>query len=311
MAAPDSQYAAPLQDDRQPAETLPYADREASTLKKFLRMTIRIALYVLLGYIVLVLLFVLLEPWLVYPAPPVAIGTWDPSEYEAEEVVFESGDSTRLHGWYFEHPNPQAQVLFCHGNGEHLGLLGPWADQLRSEHRVSLFVFDYRGYGKSHGRPHEEGVLQDAEAALQWLADRADVRPDQVVIYGRSLGGAVAVHLAAEKGARGLIIERAFDSMVDLAADLYPWLPVRLAMRNRYHSVGKIRSYDGPLLQLHGAEDALVPVEFAKRLFEAAPSKKKRFVAMPGIGHNDPTPAEFEREMADFIESLPEVEEER
>lgn len=282
--------------------------RIASKLKKPLRITIRIAIYAVLGYIAVVVLFLVFESRLIYPAPPVAIGMWDASKHDAEEVVFESADSTQLHGWYLEHPNPQAHLLFCHGNGEHIGILGPWADQLRSEHRVSLFVFDYRGYGKSQGRPYEEGVLQDGEAALEWLSDRAGVRTDQIVIYGRSLGGAVAIHLAAEKGARGLIIERTFDSIVGLAADLYPWLPVRLLMRNRYESVDKIRSYDRPLLQLHGEEDSLVPVELAKRLFEAAPSEEKRFVAMPGIGHNDPTPPQFEREMGAFIESLPEAE---
>lgn len=277
-------------------------------LKKILRVTIRIAIFVLLGYLAVVVLFVVFESSLLYPAPPVAIGDWDPSKYDAEEVVFESEDSTRLHGWYFAHPNPQAHLLFCHGNGEHLGFLGPWADQLRREHRVSLFVFDYRGYGKSEGRPHEQGVLRDGEAALAWLAARADIDPDQIIIYGRSLGGAVAIRLAAERGARGLIIERTFDSIVDLAANIYPWLPVRLMMRNRYESVSTIRSYDGPLLQLHGDDDSLVPVEAAKRLFEAAPSEEKRFVAMPGIGHNDPTPPQFEKEMGAFIELLAEAE---
>lgn len=260
----------------------------------------------MMGYIAVVLIFLVLETGIVYPVPPVAIGEWDPSVHGAEEVYFESADATKLHGWYFEHPNPQAQLLVFHGNGEHLGMLGRWADGLRREHRASVFVFDYRGYGKSEGKPHESGVLQDGEAALDWLSERAEAPPEEIILYGRSLGGAVAVHLAAKQGARALILDRTFDSLVDTAAAFYPWLPVRLLMRNRYSSLDKIRAYDGPLLQLHGTDDTLVPIESAKRLFEAAASKEKHFVAMPGVGHNDPTPTTFENVCGDFIESLAE-----
>lgn len=275
-------------------------------MNRALRIVARIAVICLLGYIAVVALFWISETSIVYPVPPAGYGEWDPSEYGAEEVRFESVDSTELHGWYFEHPNPRAQLLFLHGNGEHLGMLGRWADRLRREHRISVFVFDYRGYGKSKGTPHEAGVLQDGEAAVEWLSGRAGVRPDEIILYGRSLGGSVAIHLAAEFGARGLIIERTFDSLVDVAANYYPWLPVRLAMRNRYSSLDKIVFYDGPLLQLHGTGDTLVPIESAKRLFDAAASEEKQFVAIPGMGHNDPTPENYERVIGDFIDSLAE-----
>lgn len=273
-------------------------------MKNILRRAARVAALAALVYLVVVVIFLMLETGLVYPAPPLAVGDWNPTPYGAEEVNFESADSIRLHGWYLDHPAPRAHVLFCHGNGEHVGVLGEWADRLRREQRVAVFIFDYRGYGRSQGEPYEQGVLEDGEAALQWLAERAGIPAGQTVLYGRSLGGGVAVHLASVHGARGLILDRTFDSLVGVAANLYRWLPVRLVMRNRYASIEKIPSYRGPLLQLHGTSDVLVPLESAQRLYAAASSTQKRFVAITGMGHNDFAPIEYDGEIDAFLGSL-------
>src|SRR5208283_3409033 len=116
---------------------------------------------------------------------------------------------------------------------------------------VSVLVFDYRGYGKSEGKPDEPGVLADARAARTWLAQKSGVAENRVVLMGESLGGAVAVDLAAD-GARALILENTFSSMADVAAFHYPWAPVRLLMRTQFNSAAKIRSYRGPVFQSHG-----------------------------------------------------------
>ena len=201
---------------------------------------------------------------------------WAPRGIAVEDARFTAADGTKIHGWYVPHEQPRAVVLFCHGNA---GNITHRADIIRALHDrvgVSVLVFDYRGYGKSEGKPDEPGVLADARAARTWLAQKAGVAENRIVLMGESLGGAVAVDLAAD-GARALILENTFSSMPDVAAFHYPWVPVRLLMRTQFNSAAKIRAYHGPLYQSHGDRDSIVPLEFAKRLFDAA-NEPKRFL---------------------------------
>jgi uncharacterized protein len=164
-------------------------------------------------------------------------------------------------------------------------------------------MFDYRGFGKSEGLPTEKGVLLDARAARKWLAERTTVEEGQIVVMGESLGGGVAVDLAAKDGARGLILESTFTSLPDVASGILPYTPVRYLMRNRLDSLAKITEYHGPLLQAHGDDDRLIPIALAKKLHEAAPGPKQ-FVTIPGAGHNwSPTP-EYVQQLNQFIEHL-------
>ena len=257
------------------------------------KLSIRVVRLAVVTYILALIMLMLLERSMVYPAPPRDAGSWDVNQFGAEDVSFVSADGTKLHGWYFQHPEPKAAILFCHGNGEHIGFLGESMYALSQRLSASVFVFDYRGYGLSEGKPFERGVLEDGEAAQRWLAKRSGLQANEIVIYGRSLGGGVAVHLASSLGARTLVIERTFHSMVDIGADQFPWLPVRLVMKNRFPSEEKVKGYSGPLLQLHGDADALVPLESARRLFDACPSDQKTFVKISGMGHNDATPKKF------------------
>jgi len=265
--------------------------------KKFLYGLARI-------YVGLLLMLMLLERFLVYPAPSKTEGDWDSSAFGAADVSFESGDGTKLHGWYFDHATPRAHLLFCHGNGEHVGFLGNEMRTMSDQLRVSVFAFDYRGYGKSEGKPFEEGVVQDGVAAQNWLATRANIKPNDVVLHGRSLGGGVAVNLAGNVGARALIAERTFDSIVDIGAGKYPFLPVRWVMRNRFASAAHIQNFHGPLIQLHGDADTLIPIESAERLFSACPSVKKLFITAPRMGHNGRAPEEFYTAIDHLLESL-------
>ena len=268
---------------------------------RVVKRLLRIGLIIYLGVL---LLLVTLERFLVYPAPPRAEGAWEASSFGLEDAEFVSEDGTKLHGFYAEHPDPVAHLLFCHGNGEHVGFLGDYVAQLSDAMQVSVLAFDYRGYGKSEGKPFEQGVLADGLAAQQWLADRAGIEPGEIVAYGRSLGGAVAVHLAGTTGVRALIVERTFHSMVDIGASQYPWAPVRLLMRNRYPSEDWIRSFDGPLLQLHGSADQLVPIASGRKLHAASPSNDKQFIEVQGMGHNGMTPASFYDEVATLLTRL-------
>jgi fermentation-respiration switch protein FrsA (DUF1100 family) len=232
-----------------------------------------------------------------YPA-----GEWNPADLQFEDADFKSADGTRLHGWYVAHPAPVAVILFSHGNA---GNLSHRADTVRVLNELvgaSVLIYDYRGYGRSQGRPEEKGVVEDARAARAWLAEREGIEPQEIVLMGRSLGGAVSVDLAQD-GARGLVLESTFTSIPDMAAVHYPWLPFRRLIRNRFDANAKIGAYKGPLLQSHGNADRIVPFEVGRRLHEAA-NEPKQFLVIEAGDHNDPQPLEYYDVLIEFLDGL-------
>ena len=146
-------------------------------------------------------------------------------------------------------------------------------------------------------------MLADARAAAQWLAERTGLAPEQFILMGESLGCSVAVDLAADHGARALVLENAFTSAPDVGAYHYPWLPVRWLMRTQLDAAAKIGRFHGPLLQSHGDADTVVPHRFGVRLFEAA-NEPKQFLTLPGLDHNDPRDRAYYEALREFIESL-------
>jgi len=232
-------------------------------------------------------------------------GDWQPRGLNFEDAWFKSADGTRLHGWFVEDEHPRAVVLFCHGNG---GNVANWADELRVLHDrvgVTAMLFDYRGYGRSDGVPTEEGVLADARAARRWLANRVGIPESEIVVMGRSLGGAVAVDLATD-GARGLVIESTFTSMPAVGHAMFPWLPMRSVMQTQFDSISKIGKYHGPLLQSHGTADRLLPYEMGVVLFDAA-NLPKKFITIPNGDHQDPQTPEYYAALDVFLDSLSRV----
>ena len=226
-----------------------------------------------------------MEQLLIYPQT-VAPSSNRQVQLGGRQVWVETEDNQRLDARYFAHPHPQAVALYCHGN---VGTVDKWAvlaGRLSQMHRLSILVFDYRGYGRSTGIAHERGIVQDADAALNWLAEENGIRPCDVVLIGRSLGGAVAVDLAANYGTRGLILESTFSSLPDVAEWHAAWLLPELNMTQRLNSVKKIKNYSGPLLQSHGSADHLIPLPVAKELFASAPGPKK-FIVVPDAHHSD------------------------
>ena len=256
----------------------------------------------LIIYLVVLLLLIFLENSLIFPAPKYPTGEWQPADLTFEDVYFNSEDGTRLHGWYVDHPNPKSHVLFCHGNGECVSYLTALLNRYHHEFGVSIFAFDYRGYGRSEGSPYEHGVLADGHAAQTWLAEKAGIQLSEIVIVGRSLGGAVGVDLASHNGARALVLERTFTKMPEVASRLYPFLPVKMLMKTQFDSARKIGSYKGPLLSSHGTDDQIIPFELGKQLFEIATSENKQFVEEPGLGHNDPYSEEYLNALGNFLE---------
>lgn len=252
-------------------------------------------------YLVLLLVMMFFEERLIFVPARAPLAGWNLPG--VERARFAAADGTRLHGWYFPHQQPRACVLFACGNAGNISYRAERFKQLADAHRLALLAFDYRGYGLSEGAPNEAGVLLDARAARAWLAERAGVEEEAVVLMGESLGGGVMVDLASRDGARGLILERTYTSLPDVAAYFYPLLPVRMLMRNRLDSLSKIADFRGPLLHCHGDQDEIIPFEMGRRLFAAA-NDPKRFITLPGIGHNDPLPDEWETAIDEFLDEL-------
>lgn len=201
-----------------------------------------------------------------------------------EELVLKTSDGESLSAWYVPVADSKGTVIFFHGNA---GNMGHRVHTLAHFHRlgVNVIIFDYRGFGESSGRPSENGTYADAEAVWKYVVETRGESPGRVVLFGRSLGGAVAIELAARHRPAGLVVESTFTSLADVAKIHYRWLPIRLLLRHRYASIEKIASIHCPKLFLHGADDQLIPIAIGRTLYGAA-KEPKAFVETPG-GHNE------------------------
>lgn len=231
-------------------------------------------------------------------------GPWQLAETAFEDCWFESLDGLRLHGWYLRHPEATEQILYLHGNAGNLSTTASAAAELHRRHQCSVLLFDYRGYGRSEGVPTIDGLLRDARAARNYLALRADGIPSDIVLLGRSLGGAIAVQLATEEGARALVLESTFSSLRDVADEHYPQWLVQTMIADRLNSEQAIKKYTGPLLISHGDQDTLIPLDSARRLFAAA-NEPKQYVVITGCNHNDALPDEYHVALSKFLRTLP------
>lgn len=223
------------------------------------------------------------------------------------EVFLAAEDGVKIHAWLLPVAGARFTVLVCHGNAGNISHRLDRAVEMQRRLSVSVLLFDYRGYGRSEGRPDEEGTYRDARAAYGHLVESVGVKPEAIVLFGESLGAAVAVQLGLERPARAVILESAFTSISDMARSAYPFLPpVGPLIRTRYETAAKVARLKRPLLVLHGEDDEIVPLAQGRRVFEAAPGPK-RFFAIPGAGHNDTYTIGGEsywRVWKEFLESL-------
>ena len=206
---------------------------------------------------------------------------------EYREVYITTSDGIELHGWYVPaegDPKDGIAALVCHGNGgnisHRLALL-----EMLNRLGVNALIFDYRGYGRSSGNPSEEGTYRDARAAWRYLTETLGIPPGRVVVYGRSLGGAIASHLAMESRPGALVLDSAFTSLPDAGQDIYPFLPVRLMSRFDYPTIENVTKVECPILVIHSLDDELIHIHHGEKIF-AASKKPKRFVEVSG-GHNE------------------------
>lgn len=193
-----------------------------------------------------------------------------------EEVVLTTSDNVRLDGWFFPARPSSARehlvLLFCHGNAgnisHRLGFYQAWL-----ELGVNVFAFDYRGYGRSAGKPSEEGTYRDGQAAVAWLR-RGGFVSEHIILLGKSLGGGVASELALREPIGGLILQSTFTNIADMGEHLFPWLPVRWLHRIRYDTVAKLPRIHVPVLIAHSRHDEMIPFRQAERNFAAANEPK-------------------------------------
>ncbi len=197
-----------------------------------------------------------------------------------EDITFRTQDGVELNGWFIPAKPSKVCLLFCHGNG---GNISHRLESIRMFHHIglSVFIFDYRGYGRSRGVATERGTYLDALAAYQWLSKRGE----PIFIFGRSLGGTIAIDLATRVEVTGLICESSFTSVMDMAKDIYRFRPPDWSISNRYDALLRIGEVRVPVLFIHSREDKMVPFQHGQRLFEAA-REPKEFYILRG-GHNE------------------------
>lgn len=201
-----------------------------------------------------------------------------------QDLQLMTKDGILISAWYVPARDRKGALLFCHGNA---GNISHRLDSIRIFHDLHLdvLIFDYRGYGKSEGSPSEEGTYRDAEAGLNYLVNALKVPPEKIVLFGRSLGSAVAAELASRHKAGALIIESGFTSVPDLGAHYFPYLPVRALARYRYATIEKIDRISSPKLFIHSPDDEVIPFEHGSALYEKA-GEPKEFLRLKG-GHNE------------------------
>ncbi len=230
----------------------------------------------------------------------------DPTELGLafEDLTLTTADGMDIAAWYVPHDNPRGSLIFCHGNAGNIA--GRLHDVLLlNDMRLNVLIFDYRGFGRSTGRPSEQGTYEDAETAWRYLVDTRGESSDRIVVFGRSLGGAVAIELAGRHEPAGLVIESSFTSIVDIGQLHYWYLPVRWIVTHNYASIEKVPHLTCPKIFFHGSHDGLIPIDNGRRLFEAA-AEPKSFVETPG-GHTTAGYAfspEYGKQLAAFLDDV-------
>jgi uncharacterized protein len=264
----------------------------------------------LIGLLIACLLLVLMFRWFehsqVYHPDRVLTATGADLGRRFEDVWFKTSDGVELHGWFFPANTHSSRahlaVLVCHGNAGNIGhRLDTCAALLATG--ANIFLFDYRGYGRSQGRPSEEGTYRDAQAAHAWLRQKGFAGPS-IVAFGESLGGGVAAELAVRDPVGGLVLESTFTSLPDIGAELFPWLPVRWLSTIGYNTHSKLPRLRVPVLVMHSPADELVGIHHGKANFAAA-NEPKLFWELRG-DHNDPLadPKHFIAGMETFLSLL-------
>jgi len=248
------------------------------------RMIFVIFISLVLGYLVILgLVYIRQDSMIYYPVREISNTPGDIG-LNFEEVTLKTKDGVTISAWYIPTRHERGVVLFCHGNA---GNISHRLDSIRIFHdlKLSVLIFDYRGYGKSEGSPTEEGTYLDAESAWNYLVNIKHTSPEKIILFGRSLGSAVAAEIALNHRAGALIIESGFTSIPDFGRKFFPYLPVRLIARYHYSTIDKVNKIGIPKLFIHSPQDEVIPFEHGVSLFEKA-IEPKEFLRITG-SHNE------------------------
>lgn len=240
--------------------------------------------------------------WFVFRPVRYPIGEWEPDGLEFQDWFFPTADGTMLHGWWCPVGDDAPTVFYLHGNRSHLASRAWIVKRLQQHLGWNIFIFDYRGYGRSEGSPRVKHLLPDAEVAFDFLCKQTGLSHHQILVVGRSLGGAVAAHVAANQGAKALIVECTFSSLLDAASVSWPRWMVRPIIREKLNTSAIIHQVEGPLIIAHGEQDDLIPFEQGHKLFEKA-FDPKFFFSFPDLGHRDHPPDWFWDEVGRILQS--------
>ncbi len=239
------------------------------------------------GYVALLLFLYVYQSHLLFlpnlPSREI-VATPDTVGLAYEPVTIVTGDGISLDAWFLPVRQARGVLLFFHGNA---GNISHRLDSLKIFHELGLatLIFDYRGYGRSRGQPSEEGTYRDADAVWRYITEERQTAPSNVVLFGRSLGAAIAAYVATAQTPGALIIESGFTSVPDLAAAVYPFFPVRRLARFRYHTEAYLKAVTCPVMIVHSRDDEIIPFAHGRRLFAVA-NEPKQLLEIRG-GHND------------------------
>lgn len=264
----------------------------------------RLVVIAFLTYVGVCVLLSLFQRRLIYFPSRTYDGTPADVGLDYEELALKTSDGLAIGAWYVPSANAKGSIIFCHGNA------GNISNRLHSTkllHNMGLnvLIFDYRGFGRSEGKPSELGTYEDAETAWRHLVQTRGESPDRIILFGRSLGGAVAIELAKRHPPAALVVESTFTKLVDVGRAHFPFLPVRLLLTYRYDSIAKVPHITCPKLFFHGTMDGLIPISFGRKLYEAA-AEPKEFVETPG-SHNESGytySPEYTTRLAEFIDEI-------
>lgn len=248
-----------------------------------MRMLLTLILFFVVAYLALVLLVYWGQSRLIYFPQRNLTDTPRDIGLDYTSVHISTADGEMLHGWWIAAPVAKGTVLLFHGNAGNISHRINYASMFRRLGYNTLLL-DYRGYGQSSGSPSESGMYRDAQAVWLYATETLGISPAQIVLFGESLGGAVAAWLAAQEKPGLLVLASTFTSVPDLAAGLYPFLPVRWISRFQYDTLTSLQSVTCPVLIAHSPEDEIIPFDHGQRLFQAA-SEPKQFLQLEG-GHN-------------------------
>jgi uncharacterized protein len=264
-------------------------------LKKFMWSVITVACGVYFG--ILLLMFIFQSKMIFFPTRQIVCTPADLKLEFEDLTLLATSDGVKINAWYVPAKTPRGTVIFCHGNGGNICYSLDVAENF-NRMNYNVMMFDYRGYGKSEGSTTEKGTYADAQACYDWLLKEKKIPERDIVVMGRSLGAAIASNLAKNNNPRLLILESAFTSTSDIAANAYPIFPVRFLCRFGYRNIDNVKLIKCPLLVIHSPNDEIVPYSHGRKIFDAA-NAPKEFLKITG-SHNEG----FDESKETYVEGL-------